>query len=104
MKKVLFIGIVALMLQGCSARILDFTVISSKNVTLTVKKDAPRVKGKASSNIKGAIDNAIEGAGSGYDALIDGVIYSTYYYAVFYSWVRYKVEGTPIKTSEIKNK
>jgi len=102
MKKLLLFVLVAVMLQGCSARMLDFTVLSSKNVSLPVKKDSPRIKGKPASTIKGAVDNAIEGAGTGYDALIDGVIYSTVYYAVIYSWVRYSVEGTPIKTSEIK--
>lgn len=104
MKNLLLIGIVAIMLQGCSSRILDFTVVSSKNVTLPVNKDAPRVKGKAASTIKGAVDNAIEGAGSGYDAIIDGVIYVKSYYAVLIAWNRYWVEGTPIKTSDIKTK
>jgi len=102
MRKLLFFGIVAIMLQACSARILDFTVISSKNVNLPVKKDAPRVKGKAGSTVKEAVDRAIEGAGPGYDAIIDGVVYAKSYYAVLYAWTRYRVEGTPIKTSELQ--
>lgn len=101
MKKLLFICIIALVFQSCSTtRMLDFTVMSSKNVNLDVKKDAPRVKGM-DKTIKGATDKAIESAGGGYDALIDGVI-SLKVRTSFY--VRYIVEGTPIKTNEIKNK
>jgi len=72
---------------------LDFTIVSSKNVTIDVKKDAPRVTAKGWT-VKDAVDKAIEKAGSGYDALIDGVIYS--------GFLKYKVTGTPIKTSETK--
>ncbi|KKP52211.1 MAG: hypothetical protein UR43_C0014G0016 [candidate division TM6 bacterium GW2011_GWF2_33_332] len=86
--------------SSCSARFLDFTILSSKNVTIDVKKDVPRTTGKASS-IKGAIDKAIENAGVGYDALIDGVIYYSSYYCVLFSITRYTVEGTPIKSAEI---
>ena len=91
---------VALM-SSCTTttRVLDFTVMSSKNVSINVKKDAPRVTGM-DKTIKGAIDKAIESAGGGYDALIDGVI-SFKSRTAFY--MRYIVEGTPIKTSEIKS-
>ena len=48
--------------------------------------------------LKAAVDKAIEKAGPGYDALIDGVVYSRY--EVFrQGWV---VQGTPIKTSKLK--
>ena len=89
MKKVILSVAVISSLTSC--RLVDFTVISSKNVTLNVKKDAPRVTGKGFT-VKDAIDKAIEKAGSGHDALIDGVVYS--------GFLRYKVVGTPIKTSE----
>lgn len=92
--------VIMILFSSCKARMLDFTVISSKNVELNVKKDAHRVVGKNSSTIKGAIDNAIEEAGPGYDAIIDGVIYSHVYYFVIFAAIRYHVEGTPIKTSE----
>lgn len=100
MKKTIFLVSILLVIlfSSCTARMVDFTAISTKNVTLNVKKDAPRVIGKKSGTIKGAIDNAIESAGVGYDALVDGVVYSHYYYFV----VKYHVEGTPIKTSELK--
>lgn len=106
MKKTLFIAVflsIGILLASCSQRVLDFTVISSKNISIDVKKDAPRVKSKAKGTIKGAIDNAIESAGSGYDALLDGVIYQHSWYCVLFYIYTFTVEGTPIKTSEIKS-
>lgn len=79
----------------CSCRLTDFTLISTKNVTLDVKKDHPRVIGKGFT-VKDAVDKAVESAGPGYDALIDGVIYEGFF--------RYKVVGTPIKTTETVTK
>ncbi len=76
-----------------SCRLTDFTVISTKNVTLDVKKDAPRVKAWGWT-VKDAIDKAIEKQGQGYDALIDGVVYERLF--------GYCVKGTPIKTSETR--
>ncbi|MFA6924997.1 MAG: hypothetical protein WC223_12195 [Bacteroidales bacterium] len=76
-----------------SCRVTDFTVISTKNVTLNVKKDAPRIKAWGWT-VKDAIDKAIEKQGQGYDALIDGVVYQRFF--------GYSVKGTPIKTSEQK--
>ena len=96
MKKINLFSIVALSALSStfsSCRLVDFTIISSKNVTVDVKKDAPRVSGKGF-QLKDAIDHAIEKAGPGYDALIDGVVYDGLF--------RYKVTGTPIKTSETK--
>lgn len=79
-----------------SCRLVDFTVISSKNVNINFKKDVPRQKGIAFT-VKGAMDRAIQKGGLGYDALVDGVIYDL----PFWLW---KVEGTPIKSSEIQIK
>jgi hypothetical protein len=93
MKKQSIIAIIAAMMAFNSCRLVDFTLISSKNVALDVKKDTLRVTAKGWT-IKDAVDNAIEKAGPGYDALIDGVIYD--------SGFRYKVKGTPIKTSDLK--
>lgn len=54
-------------------------------------------------NLKEAVDNrAIESAGSGYDALIDGVIYSEFYWYIITGYSGFKVVGTPIKTSQLK--
>lgn len=102
--------------SGCTQRVLDFTIISSKQVEMRVDesgKGRSRVEGKhgvhwilffplGEPNLKEAVDRAIEAAGPGYDALIDGVIYSENYWYVFYGYSGYKVVGTPIKTAELK--
>jgi hypothetical protein len=107
MKKVtLMVAVLGAMLfTSCKTRLIDFTIISSKNVTLRLPDDAkgPRSSGKemktcATPQLKGAVDKAIENAGPGYDALIDGVIYNKNNY-ISNGWV---VEGTPIKTSKLK--
>lgn len=107
MKK-LFIPIVAvaaLVLTSCNQRLIDFTVISSKNVTLRLPDDAkgPRSTGKemkmcTQPMLKAAVDKAIENAGPGYDALIDGVVFGRNEF-FRHGWV---VEGTPIKTGKLK--
>lgn len=96
-----------LLLSGCSIRITDFTVISTKNVSIPVKQQAARVKGEdciivllfplGIPNLKEAIDRAIENAGPGYDALIDGVAYVDNFSFIVGKQC-YRVEGTPINT------
>ena len=44
---------------------------------------------------------AIEQAGPGFDALIDGVLYYEWYWFVVTGYHSYQVEGTPVKTSEV---
>jgi hypothetical protein len=88
------VGLVAVSTTFTSCRLVDFTIISSKNVTLDVKKDAPRVSAWGWT-VKDALDKAIEKAGPGYDALIDGVV-SQGIFAGF------TVKGTLIKISETK--
>lgn len=94
-----------LSLGSCSIRLVDFTVISSKNVGLRMDK----TKGKqveASKgyflglgwNIKDAMDKALEQAGPGYDLLVDGVVTYTSY-PLFLSL---KVKGTAINTNDMK--
>ena len=93
-------------LSSCSTRLIDFTVISSKNVTLRLPNDAkgPRTEGKDTKycygmpNIKQATDNAIEKAGPGYDALIDGVLT----HKNLFIGASLIITGTPIKTSKLK--
>jgi hypothetical protein len=108
MKKLSYLALIltgGLIITSCNQRLIDFTVISSKNVTLRLPDDAkgPRTQGKdmkmcTQPMLKAAVDKAIENAGQGYDALIDGVIYSrNELFRV--GWV---VEGTPIKTSKLK--
>ncbi|MCW3076263.1 MAG: hypothetical protein JWO32_872 [Bacteroidetes bacterium] len=98
-------AIAVLALSSCNQRLIDFTVISSKNVSLRLPDDAkgPRSTGKemkmcSQPQLKAAVDKAIENAGPGYDALIDGVVYSRN--EIFrMGWV---VEGTPVKTGKLK--
>lgn len=97
-------------LGGCTTRLVDFTAISTKNV----KVPGGDAKGKRVSgedcvwivymplgvpNMKEAIDRAIESAGPEYDALIDGVVYQTQWWA-FIGQMCFKVEGTPINTKK----
>jgi len=83
---------------SCTRRIVDFTVISSKNCDVKGKK-GQRVKGSDGTcalmypEMKEALDRAIEQQ-PGADALIDGVIY----YKSYYVYHKYEVEGTAIST------
>ena len=91
--------VVAFSFSACTYRLVDFTVISSKNTTVKGKV-GKRVKGSDGKcvflgvpNMKEAIDRAIQQE-PGADALIDGVLYQKVYpyYQVF------EVEGTAINT------
>ncbi len=106
-KSILFCTLFSLLLfSSCSYRLLDFTVVSSKNTNLNIPSGAKgeRVEGKSMGvfsigvNIKEAVDAAIENAGPEYDALIDGVLSSKSYY--FYGG--YICEGTPINTEKLQ--
>ena len=103
------LGIVA---SGCTVRLLDFTAISSKNVNMPIpasSKSNVRVTGEdnvfaffglpfGTPSLKSAVDHAIESGGTGYDALIDGVVYRT---SGLFS-IGYKVEGTAVKTTALR--
>jgi hypothetical protein len=97
----------ALSLSGCVQRIMDFTVISSKNV------DIPGIRGEKVSgedmksivivfptgqpSIKAAVDQALE-KGNG-DVLLDGVISSKMWYIPYvYGQAGFVVEGTSMHT------
>lgn len=98
------------LLSGCSRRIVDFTIISSKNVPLsekgaTFQKATSRVKGVDSKwsilfipgvpDMKEAIDKAIEKY-PGAVALTDGVVYNKNWSCFLFGQNRYIVEGTPL--------
>ena len=108
----LFVSALAftVLLTGCTRRIIDYTVISSKNVRLDLPDGATgaRVEGVdaklvflaipfGTPDLKEATDRAIEKAGPNFDALIDGVV-SYCYCAFIFGKVKYTVEGTPINT------
>ncbi len=99
-----------LFLSGCSVRVVDFTVISTKNVNLPTSDKGKRVTGEdcvvvfiipfGAPNMKEAIDQTIENAGSEYDALVDGVIYQLNHSFLFGQQC-FRVEGTPINTKNL---
>ena len=109
----LFVCCAALMAAaGCTQRITDFTVISTKNQQATVGLvQGPRATGEdcvvvvffpfGIPNLKQAIDRAIEEAGPGYDALADGVVYYKNKSFLF-GTICYEVQGTPVKTTSRK--
>jgi len=86
--KLKFLAIILLVsaLSGCTMRLVDFTVISSKNVNIGVDRtQGVQTEGKKGYflgigwNLKDALDIALETAGPQYDLLIDGVVsYSSY--------------------------
>ncbi|MDD2507837.1 hypothetical protein [Aliarcobacter skirrowii] len=102
--------ITTLFLTGCTTRITDFTVISTKNVDLnskSLKRGSERVIGEdpvyiifffptGVSNLKEAIDDAIEKV-PGAVALVDGVVSLNHFYLPFlFGRTAYVVEGTPL--------
>jgi hypothetical protein len=94
-----------LMMSSCTTRLVDFTVISSKNIALNFdKSDGKRTEGQSMNvffigvNIKDAIDDALQKAGPNYDMLVDGVLRSKQF--PFYGG--YVVEGTAINSRELQ--
>lgn len=113
MSAVLFIA-----LQGCTSRLTDFTVISTKNYPIEnsnvkLKKAPERVKGEDRAhwilfiptgvpNMKEAIDRAIEKY-PGAVGLSDGVVKSKSWWALLYGQDSYIVEGSPIYPEDLDN-
>ena len=106
--KNLLISVLTLgLLTSCSIRLVDFTVISSKNVNLDIDRtQGKKVKGEKSYflgigwNIKDAMDKALESAGPEFDLLVDGVVrYGSYPFIVSIT-----VEGTAVSSKAMKNK
>lgn len=89
--------------SSCSYRLIDFTVISSKNAGIKVE-EGKQTEGKSikflglGASIKDAMDDALQNAGSQYDMLIDGVVRVKSY--PFISG--YVVEGKAVKSGDIK--
>lgn len=100
----LLLAISLVLLQSCAHQIMNFTVMSSNSINLKYKDGAKgtiRVEGKGSTLDK-AVNNALKNAGNGYDALVDGKV-TMYHYSFVLFWIaNFKVEGTPIKTSEVR--
>lgn len=115
MKKLKFnlvaLSLATFILCGCSYRVLDFTLISSKNVDLTRSAEFVRGKSRVKGgdmihwiivfptgmvDIKEAVDRAIERT-PGCVALLDGVIYRKFWYIPYiYGQDAVVVEGLPL--------
>lgn len=101
---------------GCATRIVDFTVISTKNIDWSkadkFKKAQKRCDGEdlihwiifiptGVPNVKSAIDKAIESV-PGAVALVDGVVTSKFWWIPYiYGQQSYIVEGTPLISPEL---
>ena len=92
--------------SSCSERLVDFTVISTKNVSLKINKgQGKQVKGSdfgpfgIGANIKDAMDKALQSAGPDYDLLVDGVVRVHVYPFVS----GYKVEGIAVSTNKMQS-
>lgn len=103
--KNLFILLLAgILFSNCSVRLVDFTVISSKNHSINFSLENGKItKGKSmgifgfGTNIKDAMDKALENAGTQYDVLVNGVVRSKSYY--FYGG--FEVEGTAVNSRKL---
>ena len=91
--------------SSCSYRIVDFTIISSKNHTIRFDMtQGKRVEGKSmgflgiGTSLKDAMDKALESAGQGYDLLVDGVVQRVDNFFV----VGFKVTGTAVRSTEMR--
>ena len=106
-RKLLILTLILGSLTSCSVRLVDFTVISSKNVSLDIDRaQGKKVKGEKSYflgigwNIKDAMDKGLDSAGPEYDLLIDGVVrYGSYPFIASVT-----VEGTAVSSRSMKNK
>ncbi len=110
-KTVILLLFAVIILAGCTTRMVDFTIISTKNVDLSraaeFESGKSRITGEDMAhiivfiptgqiNIKEAIDNALESV-PGAVALLDGVISSKFFYIPYiYGQQSYIVEGTAL--------
>ncbi len=107
----IILGIATIIFNSCSYRMLDFTLVSTKNVDLSkassFERGKQRVEGEdmvhiviyvpiGRPNLKEAVDRAIEST-PGCIALVDGVIYSKFWWVpLLYGQSSFLVEGTPL--------
>ncbi|QXY82496.1 hypothetical protein EWI73_00170 [Salmonella bongori] len=106
MKKFVFFALGALLLSGCSARVADMTVASTKNYNLNANKfvKGARVIGEDSApvfifplgvpNVKTAMDRAIEKDRCA--VALSDVVVTHYNYSFLVGKFGYKIEGTQI--------
>lgn len=110
MKKLFIIAVLIALITSCTRRLVDFTIISTKNVDLSKAGSFKRVGARQTGrdmthiilsfpigrpNLKEAIDRAIEST-KGAVALVDGVVYEKGWWAILYGQSTIIVEGTPL--------
>ena len=106
-KDLLIFLVIIVAFSSCAVRLVDFTVISSKNVSLDIDRTkGVKVEGESAYflgfgwNIKDAMDKALESAGNEYDLLIDGVVrYTNFPFVTVIN-----VEGTAVSSRAVQNK
>jgi hypothetical protein len=103
--KTLAFFVLIFLLSGCSYRLMDFTVISSRSHSLLFDKaQGKKVEGTSlkflgiGAKIKEAVDNALEQAGADYDLLLDVVVYQEDNFFVS----GYRVTGTAVRSIELR--
>ena len=117
MKKMLFLGLLTILLSGCTTRLTDFTIISTKNIDLTrgaeFTRSDKRVEGEDTKHIiifiptgvpspKEAADKAIEST-PGAVALLDGVLeHEFFYFPYIFGYSTYRIKGTPLIDPKLK--
>jgi len=109
-RAVLAAAVTAVVLAGCTHRLLDFTVLSSKNLDVAkmsqLERAGARQTGKDTTyviifipiglpDLKGAIDRALEKV-PGAVALADGVVRAKSMWFVLFGFNSIIVEGTPL--------
>ena len=115
-RNLLFLGMVPLVVAGCSVRLADMSVISTRNVTLDkVDLDnlpqTEHVTGKDSSfififipfgvpHLEDAVDDALNKGGG--DVMIDAVIHSGFWWFIV-GQSTIEVEGSVVKTRGVEH-
>lgn len=116
--KILLVMVVfSFLISGCTRRITDFTLISTKNIDLSrgaeFKRGETRVMGEDFAfiflfipfglpNMKQATDMAIEST-PGAIGLLDGVVEAEGFWFIM-GYSKYKVRGTPLIDPKLLNK
>lgn len=106
MWQLLGLGLISVVLGGCTMRLVDFTAISTKNCEVQGNR-GERVVGNdmvwmilgiptGQPNMKEAIDRAIERCNG--DILVDGVLYQKGWFALLVGQTGFQVEGTCVNT------
>ena len=106
MKKILFLVLSSIILSGCTARVADMTVASTKNYNLNSNKfvKGARVKGEDSvpviimplsmPNVKNAMDKAIEKNKCA--VALSDVVVTQYNHSFVFGKLGFIVEGTEV--------